>query len=45
VKWLVSIDVNPDRAEAGVRLAVMVGRLVDTPSGIAIPTFDQGLAA
>ena len=45
VKWLRSIDVPDDRADAGVRLAITVGRLVDTPSGIAIPALDDGMAA
>jgi hypothetical protein len=45
VKWLTSIDVAADRAEAGVNLAVICGRLVDTPSGIATPAFDEGMAA
>jgi hypothetical protein len=44
-KWLVSIDVTPERAEAGVSLAVICGRLVDTPSGITIPALDEGMAA
>ncbi len=45
VKQLASVDVPPDRADAGIRLAVTVGRLVDTPAGIAIPALDEGRAA
>jgi len=45
VKWLGTIDVQPERALAGIRLAIIVGRLVDTPNGIAIPALDEGLAA
>ena len=45
VKQLGSIDVPPDRADAGIRLACTIGRLVDTPAGIAIPALDEGMAA
>lgn len=45
VAWLDSIDVAPERAKAGLRLAITCGRLVDTPNGLTIPTFDEGLAA
>ncbi len=43
MKWLTSIDVPGDRADAGVRLACTIGRLADTPNGIAIATtLDEG---
>ncbi len=45
LKQLVLVDIPPDRADAGIRLAVTVGRLVDTPAGIAIPALDEGVAA
>jgi len=45
VKWLGTIDVAHERALAGIRLAVTIGRLVDTPNGIAIPVLDEGMAA
>ncbi len=45
VKQLVSIDVPDDRAAAGIRLAITIGRLVDTPGGLAIPALDEGMAA
>ncbi len=45
VKWLTSIDVPDDRADAGLRLACTIGRLVDTPAGIAIPLDERKAAA
>ncbi len=46
VKALEAIDVPDDRADAGIRLAITIGRLADTPAGIAIPTtLDEGMAA
>jgi len=47
VKFLRSIDVDvpDDRADAGVRLAITVGRLAATPNGIAILALDEGMAA
>ena len=45
VKSLEALDVERSRAEAGVRLAVTTGRIVDAPNGLAIPTFDEGMAA
>ncbi len=45
VKSLEMLDVERTRADAGVRLATTVGRLVDTPNGLAIPALDEGMAA
>jgi hypothetical protein len=45
LKSLEALGVERSRAEAGVRLATTCGRLIDTPSGLAIPALDEGMAA
>ena len=42
VAWLESVDVAHERAHAGIRLAITIGRLVDTPRGLAISRVDAG---
>ena len=39
VKTLEALDVDHDRAHAGIKLAVDSGRLLVTPSGLTVPTF------
>ncbi len=45
IKALEAIDVPDDRAAAGIRLAITIGRLADTPAGIAIPLDERKAAA
>ncbi len=45
VRTLEALDVDRDRANAGIRLAVDSGRLIATPNGLAIPTFRAPEAA
>ena len=46
IAWLVTVDVERTRAEAGVRLAVMGGRLaLDRGGVLAIPTLAANAAS